>query len=573
MFLPRTASLLSHRTTEVVREPAGDLLALSLAHITGHGPPGLVVLGTFGTGKTTLCQKLVERSETPVTAVPLRVVAREPDLNRGLLRVVGATRLRQARAGERVLLLDGFDEVPRPPEGPVAWLTDLLSRVGPRWLLTSRPGYFRTESTEPDPDQVDLLADPSVTLAVIEPLSHPQVRASVGTAPRGRELLDSVDGLAELATSPILLHAVHAALPFIEPGRPIQPWGLFDAWIRHALSTGPGHSEAVAALEELAWSSFLAHHHPEEGASLTPERVRRAALPASLRRALLVTDLDGLLHFGHRTLYEHLVASVLARHLSARHGDPAPDHLTGRRITEAMRSFLVGRVAPPPVVLEAHRARIPPGPFIAGGDHAPDERPLRVAHLTHALWIAREPVTHREWAAHLDRHPDDRVDANYLPHWGAARSMPEHLADAPVYGILPADADAYAARQGARLPTADEWERAVRGVDGRRWPWGDRFRSDRAQTAATHLDYPLPARALGATGAAGLYAAVGGVFELTSSRWRDRDNRGRVVMGGGWSHPSATARPSLRLSHKLSGHLQVGLRLAWDANPESTDGS
>lgn len=582
MILPLTATSLRLDGRVIQTDRVGDAFEAVGEHLRQTPSGGIVILGPFGSGKSTLARRLATEGHEglpPYSVLPLRTLARATDLAAALCEGVGATRLDEARAGERTLVLDGLDELPSPSGDErsfEALFDELRALVGPRFVLTSRPGWVRTE-VEHDPDQVDTLSRPGLVTWYLDPLPLDAVRSTIAAMPDGRRRLISVEGMLELATSPVLYQATLAALPFIEPGRPIHPWGVFDAWIRHALSTGPRHDEAIVALEELAWEAWISADYSLEVPILSPNRVRAARLPDTLRQALVVNELTGGLRFGHRSVYEFLLASRIAPLLSDNQGQ-GPDALSGRHITDAMRAFVVGRTKPMGVRFDerAERVRIPAGNFIAGGEHSLDERNLRIEHVARPFWIARVPVTHTDWKAYLDAVPDDRVDATYLQHWGPERQLPPGLEDAPIYNLWPEDADRYAAWYGdhpprptfagARLPTADEWEKAVRGIDGRRWPWGDRWRPTGAIVSDLGVQRPLGVRAFGASGEAALYSAAGGVFEYTSSTWRGRPDRGRVVMGGCFTHPAAVSRASLRLSHRLSGNLKAGLRLAWDAS-------
>ncbi len=62
-------------------------------------------------------------------------------------------------------------------------------------------------------------------------------------------------------------------------------------------------------------------------------------------------------------------------------------------------------------------------------------------------------------------------------HWPEG-IMPSEIAEHPVTFVDLADCGAYALWAGKRIPTEAEWEKAARGVDGRHYPWGDRFDPD-----------------------------------------------------------------------------------------------
>ena len=142
---------------------------------------------------------------------------------------------------------------------------------------------------------------------------------------------------------------------------------------------------------------------------------------------------------------------------------------------------------------------VPAGPFIAGATHeqlARIERmePFRMDTSDNVLqvieldsyYIDRVAVTNRRYGRFLDAtkgtadfdHPD-RKGADHTPsHWHEPRfNHPEN----PVVGVDWYDAWAFANWAGGRLPSEWEWEKAARGTDGRRYPWGEDWDGGRAQ--------------------------------------------------------------------------------------------
>ena len=73
---------------------------------------------------------------------------------------------------------------------------------------------------------------------------------------------------------------------------------------------------------------------------------------------------------------------------------------------------------------------------------------------------------------------------------------PSGAADLPVVNVTVAQARAFAQWKGKRLPTQLEWERAARGIDGNRYPWGKADDSSMANlrdnaTLTTHALMPV----------------------------------------------------------------------------------
>jgi formylglycine-generating enzyme required for sulfatase activity len=106
---------------------------------------------------------------------------------------------------------------------------------------------------------------------------------------------------------------------------------------------------------------------------------------------------------------------------------------------------------------------VPGGEFLMGDDQGEeDERPARRVHVDTFL-LDRTEVTQGAYS----RCVAARVCAE------ATRYSDSTSSRHPVVGVTWHDASAYCRFVGRRLPTEAEWEKAARGMDGRRFPWGN----------------------------------------------------------------------------------------------------
>jgi formylglycine-generating enzyme required for sulfatase activity len=117
--------------------------------------------------------------------------------------------------------------------------------------------------------------------------------------------------------------------------------------------------------------------------------------------------------------------------------------------------------------LDGQMVTVPAGDFLMGSDRdRTDERPQRRVYLD-AFAIDRYEITDVQYQRFVEA-----VGPTPPPYWKDG-GYPPGQETHPVVGVSWEDADAYCRWAGKRLPTEAEWEKACRGTDGRRYPWGN----------------------------------------------------------------------------------------------------
>jgi formylglycine-generating enzyme required for sulfatase activity len=112
-------------------------------------------------------------------------------------------------------------------------------------------------------------------------------------------------------------------------------------------------------------------------------------------------------------------------------------------------------------------------------DQFADELPPHKVELD-KYYIGKTPVTVGQYKQFCKATRRDMPPApKFNPKWGKK--------DHPIVNVSWDDAKAYCKWLGqqsgltVRLPTEAQWEKAARGTDGRRFPWGNEFKRDRLQ--------------------------------------------------------------------------------------------
>lgn len=225
---------------------------------------------------------------------------------------------------------------------------------------------------------------------------------------------------------------------------------------------------------------------------------------------------------------------------------------------------------------------VPAGEYLLGDEKQP--RPVA------AFRIDKHEVSNREYAAFLEAirdnptafdHPEQPCGKGHTPrYWnefrpplfrqsGAAALAPFDEKtfrdpDKPVVGVDWWDACAYARWAGKRLPSAQEYEAAARGPDGRLWPWGSEWDYTRANTGGEkwgekdgHIYAAAVAAFAGGASPWGCLNLAGNVAEWTQE--------GFVAGGSSNSNPTQVRCAARELREPAYRSFDIGFRCAAEA--------
>jgi len=215
---------------------------------------------------------------------------------------------------------------------------------------------------------------------------------------------------------------------------------------------------------------------------------------------------------------------------------------------------------------------VPEGTFTMGSDDGEeDEKPVREVYLD-AYWIDKYEVSHAQYKICVEAGECNEPQST-------GRYNNSNYANHPVVYVDWHQASAYCEWAGGRLPTEAEWEKAARGPDGNKYPWGNESPTcDKANYAECGMgdttevgSYPEGASVYGAMDMAGnvwewvndWYAGSYDVNQLNNPTGPSSGTY-RVLRGGSWYDDDWRIRSAYRdRSSPVSRNYCGGFRCAF----------
>jgi iron(II)-dependent oxidoreductase len=234
-------------------------------------------------------------------------------------------------------------------------------------------------------------------------------------------------------------------------------------------------------------------------------------------------------------------------------------------------------------------ALISEGAFTMGSNTGPDDEKPEHTIFLKAFFLDILPVTNADFAKFLnDRglqnqqgetfYDDDDSDARIHQQnsiWRADLGYASH----PVNEVSWVGARDYCAWLNKRLPTEAEWEKAARGIDSRKYPWGNTPPNAKLAHFGAPFNSSAPVDAFpGGASPYGILDMAGNQWEWVSSAYqpypykaddgREKLNTGPVRATRGGGHDSSaeeittTQRGKYLSRAPKAGHHNIGFRCA-----------
>jgi formylglycine-generating enzyme required for sulfatase activity len=223
---------------------------------------------------------------------------------------------------------------------------------------------------------------------------------------------------------------------------------------------------------------------------------------------------------------------------------------------------------------------IPKGRFVIGSYEYENERPVRYIHLDE-YEIDRFPVTNQQFIdflndCYIGKENVRDEEGNELIDFSFSRIAPTHgefrikkgYGRHPVTGITWYGARVYCEwrgrkeKTGFRLPTEEEWEKAARGVFGRRYPWGNEFDPERCNIYESGIeDTTMIGSYRGGESPYRCSDMAGNVWQWTLSYYVEGQEY-MVLRGGSWNFYRDVARCANRSLSDPGGGDYFGFRCA-----------